>query len=245
MNKDLKNLFNDQEEYLTLFELSKSKKYSLEYLLSSANSGKLKAFKVGDDWLTTSEWFAQYQAGIKKEVDDHVESFDYDDNKWADVFPYKKFDFGFIPQMVLILFILSLVSFSLSWIAFHPSGQKTAIGASGIVNRAHVASAYFLDYTNKFYGTGAVAALSMVNNSITSVGLVYDLTNKAGAESLYIASVIDDKTDKYKISDELITKKIYELAGLIKNEYKGVAGASHIRQQIYYDEWQAAVEVRE
>ena len=63
-----------------------------------------------------------------------------------------------------------------------------------------------------------------------------------GNDILYLASVFDSKFGDYKINDEVITIKTKEFVKSAKSGYQDVAGASHIRQQIYFDEWKESVE---
>ena len=47
-------------KYITLKEASRLCPYSAQYLGLRARQGKLKAIKVGRDWMTTKEWLEEY-----------------------------------------------------------------------------------------------------------------------------------------------------------------------------------------
>ena len=48
-------------EYITLKEATKFCSYSQDYLKLRARQGKLKAVKIGRNWLTKKEWIEEYQ----------------------------------------------------------------------------------------------------------------------------------------------------------------------------------------
>src|SRR3989344_9110681 len=47
-------------EYISLAEAAKLCPYSKEYLGLRARQGKLKAIKIGRNWVTTKSWLKQY-----------------------------------------------------------------------------------------------------------------------------------------------------------------------------------------
>ncbi|MFH1657333.1 MAG: hypothetical protein ABH919_02600 [bacterium] len=57
---------NNQEEYISLTEATKQCSYSQEYLSLRARSGKLKAKKIGRNWVTKKEWLAEYVQGVEE-----------------------------------------------------------------------------------------------------------------------------------------------------------------------------------
>lgn len=56
------------KKYLTLAELAKGGFFSLEYLQSAVKSRKLKAFKAGEDWFTTQNWFSDFKNELKQTI---------------------------------------------------------------------------------------------------------------------------------------------------------------------------------
>ncbi len=46
--------------YISLKQIAKDSPYSAEYLGLRARQGKLKAVKIGRDWVTTQEWLGEY-----------------------------------------------------------------------------------------------------------------------------------------------------------------------------------------
>lgn len=243
MKDDLKNLFGADEECITISDLAKSQHYSLGYLLNAASSGRLKAFKIGDDWLTTSEWFSDYKSRIKDQISAEI-AMQEEDNKWVEIFEHKKFRLAFVPQMVYLFVIFSFLSFSMSWLAFHPSGHQVALALEPITVQRHMLGNSTLSVTNDTYGFVFDAVSFLSSNSFNIIMTVYTSLEEVAVETAYLSSVVDAKLAKYQISDEVLTTKITSLISSAKKNYQQVAGASHIRQQIYFDEWQATVENR-
>ena len=62
--KDSNNSLNN--EYISLAEATKHCEYSQEYLSLRARQGKLKAKKIGRNWVTKEEWLKQYIAKTKE-----------------------------------------------------------------------------------------------------------------------------------------------------------------------------------
>ena len=52
--------------YISLIEASKLSPYSQEYLSLRARQGKLRAVKVGRNWMTTKEWLNDYVSQVKR-----------------------------------------------------------------------------------------------------------------------------------------------------------------------------------
>lgn len=73
---------NEDNQYISLKEASKLSDYSRDYLSLRARQGKLKAVKIGRNWVTTKEWFDEYinKANAYKEKykkeDNHEENTD-------------------------------------------------------------------------------------------------------------------------------------------------------------------------
>jgi hypothetical protein len=238
MSQDPRNMFNDDVDYISLFDLSKSHKYSLEYLLEAAASGQLKAFKMGDQWLTTDDWLGQYNSQVKSSLDSEIVSVsEHDNNGWVSFVPNTGSRLALIPQMFIILSIFAVFSFSLSWLVFHPQGHRTALAVESIASQRHQIGSDFIYYTNGAYVIGAEAALFVLGSSYGTLDRMYRVSERLGQESIYVASVLDKDLEAYKYSDEIITQKIHEFMLFAKNKYQAVAGAEHIREQIYFDEW--------
>jgi len=56
---------NEDNQYISLKEASKLSDYSRDYLSLRARQGKLKAVKIGRNWVTTKEWFDEYINRVK------------------------------------------------------------------------------------------------------------------------------------------------------------------------------------
>lgn len=60
-----KILTGDANEYLPLFEFAQQLKLKEEYLINLAKSGRLKAFKIDDYWLSTAVWVKEWLEEVK------------------------------------------------------------------------------------------------------------------------------------------------------------------------------------
>jgi excisionase family DNA binding protein len=68
-----------EKEYISLAEAAKLCQYSQEYLSLRARQGKLKAVKIGRNWITKKEWLEEYLRKIEEY-----------DNRFKKVEPYTK-----------------------------------------------------------------------------------------------------------------------------------------------------------
>src|SRR3990167_4986306 len=59
-SKNKSILADSENKYISLAEASELCEYSQEYLSLRARQGKLKAVKLGRNWVTTSDWVAEY-----------------------------------------------------------------------------------------------------------------------------------------------------------------------------------------
>jgi len=62
-------------KYISLQEASKLCPYSQEYLSLRARQGKLKAIKLGRNWVTTQEWLKEYIEEVRNQIKDGEEKF--------------------------------------------------------------------------------------------------------------------------------------------------------------------------
>lgn len=209
--------------------------------MSLASQGKLKAFKVGDNWLTTKKWFSQYQEMIKKSVLSEAASFQEDNSKWVKHVPIGGFRLVLIKETLLVIFILFLISFSLAWLVGSPSGHQFAQASSSAVKSTYQIGELFTVWTDKIYFAGFQSVYFVANRSVVSTYLVFDSLKQFGLDSKTLALAVDDQLSDYKFSDEYATDKIKQFLAGVKNNYQSVAGDSEIREQIYYDEWQKSL----
>ncbi|MCX6759881.1 MAG: hypothetical protein NTW46_00875, partial [Candidatus Nealsonbacteria bacterium] len=56
----LKKIENQKKNYISLAEATRFCSYSLPYLNLRIRQGKLKAVKLGRNWMTTKEWLDEY-----------------------------------------------------------------------------------------------------------------------------------------------------------------------------------------
>jgi len=62
---DCGKIMEEKTKYISLAETSKYCNYSQEYLSLRARQGKLKAIKIGRNWVTKKEWLRDYLNKIK------------------------------------------------------------------------------------------------------------------------------------------------------------------------------------
>jgi len=62
--------------HICLEDVAADGRYTLGYLMALAKSGKLKAFKIGGEWLTTQEWLADCLSEIKQDVSREIDDVD-------------------------------------------------------------------------------------------------------------------------------------------------------------------------
>lgn len=67
-----KIITGDVNEYLPLFEFAKQLKLKEEYLIGLAKSGRLKAFKLDDYWLSTSQWVNEWLEEVKSHLEQEI-----------------------------------------------------------------------------------------------------------------------------------------------------------------------------
>lgn len=67
-----KILTGDANEYLPLFEFAKQLKLGEEYLIGLAKSGRLKAFKIDDYWLSTATWIKEWLDEVKNNIHQEI-----------------------------------------------------------------------------------------------------------------------------------------------------------------------------
>lgn len=67
-----KIITGDVNEYLPLFEFAKQLKLKEEYLIGLAKSGRLKAFKLDDYWLSTSQWVNEWLEEVKSHLEREI-----------------------------------------------------------------------------------------------------------------------------------------------------------------------------
>lgn len=232
-------IFNDEHEYISLLDLSKQQKYSLEFLLNAASRGQLKSFKMSDKWFTTLDWFNDYQKVVKQAVLLEISNKDIDrNNDWVNYLPASGFRLKFIPQLILILVTFSFFSWSLSWLAFSSDGHKWAMASQDITKYKYVLGDKFLYYTGQVYSFGDDYLSFVARNSFETVAVVAQAIISLDEGTTYIALVADQNIGQHKISDEFLTNRFSELASRVKAKYQAVAGASMIRNQIYYQDWE-------
>ncbi len=68
---------NDGNPCMTLVAVSQESPYSIEYLTVCVQRGNLKAFKVGNEWLTTRAWLEQHLQQTRSLVEQKLEHHQY------------------------------------------------------------------------------------------------------------------------------------------------------------------------
>src|SRR3989344_6542721 len=69
MQSEIKNLSNKNFEYIPLSEAGKILNTSRDYMNVLVRRGKLRAVKLGRNWVTTREWIGEYRNGFPPKAD--------------------------------------------------------------------------------------------------------------------------------------------------------------------------------
>ena len=56
-----------EDKYISLLEAAKYYNCTQQYLNLMARQGRLKAIKMGRNWVTTKEWLEEYAQAVKKD----------------------------------------------------------------------------------------------------------------------------------------------------------------------------------
>ncbi|MBI5765696.1 hypothetical protein HZA71_00530 [Candidatus Falkowbacteria bacterium] len=181
--------------YLTLSEATKGTSFSVSYLTSVACQGKLKAFKVGDDWLTTKEWLAEFQKTIKEKIereivlsDDLADNFNSKfENRWVKLSPKKKrmkFNFKLpVKYFLAAVLLVAIIGSSAILAKSQPDrAYNFLIRAGKISDRRFIVANNFLTVTNLVYGFPLKAGISAQSRYFSflngfSGGVLYSLNN--------------------------------------------------------------------
>jgi excisionase family DNA binding protein len=139
---------------LSLAKAAETLGYKESYLLRLASSGKLKAYKFGEEWLTTKEWLDEWKETVKKKVVEENAKISHHD-KWVKHLPERKRkDYHFDRRIDFSLASITLASacllaFGLIMAVGQP--QKPISVASKILDQKPVVAEKFLTLTNRAY----------------------------------------------------------------------------------------------
>ena len=120
----------NKEQYISLQEASKICEYSQEYLSLRARQGKLKAIKIGRNWVTKKEWLEDYLKNFNNKNGNHIANEKKQDiflkPKDSSCFFKEKFSFPAIKQYPFLerKFSLPLVRHRPFSIKFAPTFPK-------------------------------------------------------------------------------------------------------------------------
>lgn len=112
------------EKYLNLRQVAEQTGFRFNYLLTLARSGKIKAFKVGDEWLMLPQWREDFKKSIREAIEKEIRAtgrgkLEKNYNQWFCHVPGQRltglsFDFcGLLAALVLIIF-------SVFWLTLQP-----------------------------------------------------------------------------------------------------------------------------
>ncbi|MFA4871465.1 MAG: hypothetical protein WC610_00130 [Patescibacteria group bacterium] len=180
--------------YLTLNSATKGTSFSVSYLTGVARQGRLKAFKVGDDWLTTREWFVEFQKTIKEKVENEilsdgwvVDSGRAFENQWVKLSPKKKrikFNFKLpVKYSLAAVLLVAIIGNSAIFTKSQPDrAYNFLIRAGKISDRRFMVANNFLTITNLVYGFPLKAGISAQLKYFSflngfSGGVLYSLNN--------------------------------------------------------------------
>lgn len=151
---------DDDKPYLAISDIAKRGKYSEDFLFTVAKSGKLKAFKLGDSWLTNEDWYNDWQETIRRAIDSELAEADDDfigQSKWlkpmAKPEPSGLFNYYAWAAVFWLLLLFFSVFQLFFWTAtglVSTDGQIINIG-SRLSIRRDMASEVFLSASNGFY----------------------------------------------------------------------------------------------
>ncbi len=98
----------DDSQYLPLRRLAGEVPYSYDFLLAAVRSGRLKAFKSGDRWLTSYQWFNQYHQALRREIEQAAGE---PGDGWSERLPNRQFSlkpaFGYSLAVILVMVLIS------------------------------------------------------------------------------------------------------------------------------------------
>ena len=108
------------KKYITLKEASRLCSYSAQYLGLRARQGKLKAVKVGRDWMTTKEWLEEYINQVQ-EWKQRRNTTNYVSSQTQNQFlpPQKHHSLSSLPSLITKS-LLCIMLFVLSFYLFNP-----------------------------------------------------------------------------------------------------------------------------
>ncbi|MFA6421897.1 MAG: hypothetical protein WCV92_00620 [Candidatus Buchananbacteria bacterium] len=62
------------EDFISLSEAAKQFAFSLRYLTSMMQKGKLKVFKMGENWYTCEKWMHEHKKHITELIEDEIKN---------------------------------------------------------------------------------------------------------------------------------------------------------------------------
>ena len=117
MSENSQNQFNNnkEKEYFSLVEISQITPYGVDYLVAMAQTGKLKSFKIDDQWYSSRVWLDNFIAKIKQQLENELPM--SQETKWTNYLARPQQTvrwFNYFLVAVLSIFVYSwLVVFSL------------------------------------------------------------------------------------------------------------------------------------
>lgn len=117
------------KEYLNLAELAQGRFFSLEYLLIAVKNRHLKAFKSGEDWFTTYNWFSDFKDRLKEDINSDAS----DSCDGVRLLPEKDFFWirfwRFLKPALIASFLSTMVLVSI-WFVLPESGRDQILSLS-------------------------------------------------------------------------------------------------------------------
>jgi len=102
-------MHKDNFQYISLKQASEFSDYSQDYLSLRARQGKLKAVKLGRNWVTTQEWLDEYVSKAEEYKEGH-------NGNWVNHTPEDNRDFTYkrpvLPHAIIAVAILVFILFS-------------------------------------------------------------------------------------------------------------------------------------
>lgn len=265
--KETFSVFEGDGQYLTLSKLAQESSYRVDFLAAEINAGRLKSFKMGDDWLTTNEWFEDYKKQVRQQVESELEQEEDTPrlDKWITYLPQKQrnkrnwrrkiigwrlFWGRFNPNLRLsysvvtpvLLLVVFLVALGGPLININRLNQNVRIFEEKKTNLGNS----FLHGVNLAYSFPTWLALQaeFISINLFNQGSIFVLSAQAKTNNLIVQSgelAIEKINPDEKIYDEYLTDSVGEFwqsRRITLGEKVGqVAGATDVRKQNYYEEW--------
>ncbi len=194
--------------------------YKESYLLRMASSGRLKAYKFGQEWMTTEEWLSDWRETLKKrivtetgEVKSHSRFVKYVPKEKKIIDPKMEMHFG-----VSIVTLASVCLLAVGVITIFAQSEKInqpVVAVGKVLEKRQVVAQNFLGGVNQAYYSSAMAigAVSNAGSSVLDYSTRSLLISMVEMERTWVAGgqktvLAYQKINNAKIPDEKLTQNL-------------------------------------